>query len=77
MRQAVESEEIPIEYTPKFREFGVRVLDGGTSTLLLIHCPWCGRKCPDSLRDQWFAELERRGVDPSGVVPPEFCDEQW
>jgi hypothetical protein len=46
MREAVESQEIPIEYTPKFREFGVRVLDGGTSTLLLIHCPGVDKNVP-------------------------------
>jgi len=44
MRTAVESEEIPIDYTPKFREFGVRVLDGGASSILLNVCPWCGMR---------------------------------
>jgi hypothetical protein len=54
MRTAVESEEISIDYAPKFREFGVRVLDGGTSGILLNVCPWCGMRLLSSLRDEWL-----------------------
>jgi hypothetical protein len=75
---AIESEEIPIVYTPKLREFGIRVLDGGTSTIELLYCPWCGRKLPESLRDRWFEELRKRGIDPSSdSIPDEFTDERW
>jgi len=78
MRHAVESGEIPITYTPKFREFGVKVLDGGTSTVELLFCPWSGDRLPESLRDRWFEELERRGIDPVGPdVPAEFLDDRW
>lgn len=78
MRLAVESDEIPIVYTARYREFGVRVLDGGTSTIELLYCPWCGQKLPESLRDRWFDELERRGIDPAtGELPAEFTDDRW
>ena len=77
LRTAVESEEISIDYTPTFREFGVRVLDGGASSILLNVCPWCGTRLLSSLRDQWFTQLERRGVDPYGAVPPKFSDDRW
>lgn len=78
MRYAVENPEIPIVYTPKFREPGVRVLDGGTSTIELLFFPRFGQKLPDSLRDQWFEELERLGIDPINTdVPAEFSDERW
>jgi hypothetical protein len=78
MRSAIEDPEIPIIYIPKFREFGVRVLDGGTSNIGLLFCPWCGQKLPESLRDFWFDELERLGIDPTGdEIPTEFCDERW
>jgi hypothetical protein len=78
MRDAVNNPEIPIVYTPKFREFGVRVLDGGTSTIELLYCPWCGQKLPSSLRDRWFEELDRLGFDPIAEdVPAEFRDSRW
>ena len=78
MKLAVTSDEVPIVYEPKFREYGIRVLDGGTSNIELLYCPWSGHKLPTSLRDQWFDELERRGIDPvTGDVPAEFSDERW
>jgi hypothetical protein len=78
MRRAVSSAEIPVDYEPKFREFGVRVLDGGTSVIQLKYCPWSGHRLPDSLRDRWFDELERRGIDPYGNdIPSEYSDERW
>lgn len=78
MKDAVEDADIPIVYIPKFREFGIRVLDGGSSKILLKFCPWSGTKLPDSLRDAWFEELERRGIDPHGDnIPDEFNDERW
>lgn len=78
LQRAVEDPDIPIVYTPKFREFGIRVLDGGSSSILLSYCPWSGAKLPSSLRDKWFDELERRGIDPrSNNIPAEFLDERW
>jgi len=78
MQHAVESNEVPIVYTPKFREYGIEVLDGGDSFILLRSCPWCCRKLPESLRQAWFQKLEGLGIDPFGdKVPPEFSDERW
>lgn len=78
LQRAVEDPDVPIIYNSIFREFGVRVLDGGSSTLLLHFCPWSGTKLPESLRDAWFEELERRGIDPHGDdIPDEFRDERW
>lgn len=78
MRPAVASEDMPIVFEAKFREFGIRVFDGGTSYIELIYCPWSGDKLPGSLREQWFDELERRGIDPAtDRVPAEFSDARW
>ena len=64
MTEAVADQQLPLVFIPKFREYGVQVLDGGTSFLALSFCPWCATKLPSSLRDQWFDEMERLGVDP-------------
>ena len=78
LRSAASDESVPIVYIPKFREFGIRILDGGTSFLQLQFCPWSGTKLPESLRDRWFDALESLGIDPaSDAVPPEFSDERW
>jgi hypothetical protein len=78
MTRAVVSDDIPLRYIAKFREFGISVLDGGTSYIRVSACPWCGGALPDSLRDDWFSELRRRGIDPAtDAIPPEFTDERW
>jgi len=78
MESAIRDPDIPIIYTGKFNEYGVQILDGGTSSLLLEFCPFCGQKLPQSLRDSWFDELERRGIDPiEGNIPAECTDNRW
>ncbi|WP_435866768.1 DUF6980 family protein [Streptomyces viridosporus] len=40
--------------------------------------PLVGRHLPESQRDLWFDELERRGTDPrEDEVPAEFRDDRW
>jgi hypothetical protein len=78
MQYAVESDEIPVVYVPKFREWGIRVLDGGPSYIRLNFCPWSGDKLPESLREAWFNKLEKLGIDPAkDVVPAKFSDDRW
>jgi hypothetical protein len=60
-----------IQYSPKLREYGLIVHDGGCSSILIAFCPWCGAKLPESLRDRWFDELERLGIDPVHDEVPE------
>ena len=79
MGDAIADSDSLTTYVPRFREYGIRILDGGTSCKQIDFCPWCGRRLPASLRSKWFDELERRGIDP--VVreswPEEFDDERW
>lgn len=78
MESAVADPTVPVDYIPKLREYGVRILDGGSSHLGIRFCPWCGQQLPDSLRDEWFDSLERLGVDPYGdEIPSEFTDDRW
>ena len=72
------SGELAIIYSPKFREYGIAYLDGGTSYQIIAFCPWCGAKLPESLRDDWFDRVEAMGVDPdSESVPEAFKDDSW
>ncbi|MEW2295640.1 hypothetical protein ABZ719_23525 [Streptomyces sp. NPDC006743] len=67
-----------IEFSARFQEYGLIVHDGGTSSITIDFCPWCGRRLPASQRDRWFDELEARGIDPwQDDVPPEFQDDRW
>lgn len=68
-----------VRYNPKFREFGLVIHDGGTATLLIAYCPFCGEALPDSLRDRWFDLLSELGVESGDdeVPLPMLTDEWW
>jgi hypothetical protein len=78
MSSNLESEEAAICYSPKLREYGIRVLDGGSSFILIHHCPWCGTSLPPSLRTRWFEALEARGIKVGDTTIPEaFNSDAW
>lgn len=67
-----------VSYSPKFREYGLVIHDGGTSVIGIRFCPWCGIRLPESLRDRWFDELAALGINPAeGEVPAAFQSSAW
>lgn len=39
-----------IDYSPKLEEYSLIVHDGGTSSIRIKFCPWCGKKLSKSKR---------------------------
>ncbi len=67
-----------VHYIPKFDEYGLIIHDGGTSSLLITYCPWCGQGLPESKRDQWFEVIEALGLEPaSNDIPEEYRSDAW
>ncbi len=78
MQNSVFDEDIPIIYIPKFREYGIKILDGGTSFKQIKYCPWCGKKLPISLRDKWFDEIYKLNLEPeSPEIPEKYLTDEW
>jgi hypothetical protein len=78
MESFVSDPELPIKYNPVFREYGIRYLNGGTSSQLVSFCPWCGTRLPESLRDQWFDSLAELGLEPEDPgVPADMRSDEW
>ena len=79
MHHALSDEINSVIFVAKFREYGVRVLDGGTSYLVMKYCPWCGAKLPESKRAEWFDAIERLGLDPvnEDSIPGQFKTADW
>ena len=68
----------PISYTEKFDEYGLKIFDGGSSSILIDFCPFCGKKLPKSKRDEWFDEIEKLGIDPwKDEVPEKYQTDKW
>lgn len=41
-----------ISYNAKFNEYGLIIHDGGTSSISIGYCPWCGTQLPVSLPER-------------------------
>lgn len=76
---AFECADMLVAYSPAFDEYGLIVHDGGASSVIIGHCPWCGSKLPESQRDRWFDELEALGFDDplAGDIPGEYRSAAW
>lgn len=78
MQGYIDDKEVPIMFIEKFREYGIMVLDGGSSYIILANCPWCGAALPKSLRMEWFDALDKLGLEPDSLeLPIEYTDDRW
>jgi hypothetical protein len=77
MARALEDSRVPLEYLPKYREYGLLVA-GGSAVQIIEHCPWCGLSLPPSLRDEFFDRLDAMGLAPGDAeVPADFASDAW
>jgi hypothetical protein len=78
MSAHLEAKELRLSYSPKFREYGIDYTKQAGGGLQVINfCPWCGSKLPSSLRDQWFEQLDRLGLEPEDQLPDKLQDDSW
>jgi len=78
MNDAINSGESGVVFVSKFREYGLKIFDGGTSYLEIHFCPWCGSRLPDSLREEWFDRLDSLNIDPAvDGIPEDFLSDLW
>ncbi|MFF9126883.1 DUF6980 family protein [Streptomyces sp. NPDC014889] len=40
-----------IGYSAEFQEYGLIIHDGGTSSITIDFCPWCGRRLAEPRRE--------------------------
>ena len=68
-----------IYYSEIFDEYGIIIHDGGSSSLLINYCPWCGKKIPNSRRGDWFDALEKLGFDDpfNQKIPEKYNSSEW
>ena len=78
MERNLKEGETAIRYDAKFREYGIPVLDGGSSTIKIIFCPWCGQKLPESFRDKWFEVLASKNLEADDpAIPEDMHSDVW
>lgn len=68
-----------ITYAEIFNEYGL-IIHGEPSSILVQYCPWCWKKLPDSMRNEWFDELQKLWYnDPlfDDSIPETFKSKSW
>jgi hypothetical protein len=83
MEEEINDPRVFIEYAPKYREYSIGTIDQKIVRIIFM-CPWCGKKLPKSLREEWFDILEKdfRLDDPWDkeqeiFIPNEFKSDEW
>jgi len=80
IRNHLAENEVAISYEPRFRNYGIKILDGGSAVQEISFCPWCGSKLPKDLTDELseivFDELNLDGFDDPRL-PEEFKSDEW
>lgn len=74
----------PLEYNPVFREYFIR-LNNRSNIITLAYCPWCGGKLPVSLRENYFATLQKEYQIETNLgeykgrsdIPADFRNDKW
>lgn len=74
-----ECPDVLVRYSPEFDEYGLVVHDGGSSSIQIQFCPFCGTKLPESKRDRWFDELESLGFSQpmEDDIPERYKSDAW
>lgn len=79
MEQSV-VDDTTIFYSDVFDEYGIVFPEDEVSMSLIRFCPWCGKKLPESKREEWFKRLEELGFDAplfDENIPIEFKSSKW
>jgi hypothetical protein len=78
MRYFIKRKIAEISYSPKFRQYGINVVEDKNDSIKIEYCPWCGKKLPKNLRIEWFDEVEKLGLEPnSPELPKKYLTDRW
>lgn len=84
MGQLINDQRVVIGYLPVYREFYIKDCTSKVVIYTIEYCPWCSKKFPNSLRDEYFAILENEySIDndtrarEAGILPVEFESDEW
>ncbi|WP_417512872.1 DUF6980 family protein [Minwuia sp.] len=77
MRDFATDHQTPFAYNPRWREYGIRMIDWEQPTFeqplrydRIRYSPWCGRRFPKSMKDEWLYEMKRLKIAPDAEAPP-------
>lgn len=81
LKQIIQDQTSPLKYNAVWDEYYIERLMMDSQDNISF-CPFCGKKLPESKREQFFQEIERRGIsyelgDDLGSLPEIFRTDAW
>lgn len=86
MNEFISNPNTGMDYFPDSRNYLIKIFEDSLNTHAgvyqnIYYCPWCGKKLPPSLSDQWYEEITKLGIkepdDTPELIPEEFKTEEW
>ena len=72
--------KVAIFYEPKFRTYYIE-LKHSSALQEIYFCPWCGKKLPKGLQDEWVNQLDNLGIDfdmdALEDLPVKYQTDEW
>ena len=83
MTKYLQEQEVPLDYNPIFREYTINL--NSPANLSIHFCPWCSKRLPRNLRNEFFNIIETECNIDDGVLeifenkklPQEFTSDVW
>ena len=79
----IEDNSGPLRYEPDTRNYLLDII-GDHAKALALYCPWCGKKLPEPLDEEWTRILtEEYGIKWPDLeqnkhkIPAEFLTDEW
>jgi hypothetical protein len=66
-----------ILYSPRHRSYGLVIGSNPEDQFILEYCPFCGRKLPKDLSDEYFDAIRDENGMPLDPIPEEFRTDEW
>ncbi len=83
MRETSQDKKFSFKYISRYREYGFQLYYKG-AMYLTFYCFWCGKRLPESVRDQFFEVLEKEfnmedfgAFDDDALLPEEMKTDEW
>jgi len=82
MASLLKEDKVHIGYSNCLREYYIKLRRSSAAIQEIFYCPWCGKKLPGSLRDEWFHILRSKyalenPADDKKKIPKEFRTDKW
>ncbi|KWX03609.1 hypothetical protein TH66_12245 [Carbonactinospora thermoautotrophica] len=81
MAYAITADDLAFHYSARLREYGIDYKGGG-SFQEIEYCPWCGKKLPPPLTEEWYDRVRELGFENPWLVedddlPEELRTDRW